>query len=285
MGAVLMDGNAVATELNRETSVRASTFAQLHGRRPSLATVLVGDDPASRTYVRMKATRCQALGLESQRHELPAHASTQQVVDVVAMLSADPRVDGILVQHPVPPQVDERHVFDAIAAWKDVDGVSTAAFGSMAFGEPGFASCTPAAILRLLDAYEIDVAGKRAVVIGRSPILGKPVAMLLLARDATVTICHSRTADLADAVAQADIVVAAAGRPGLVRGEWIKPGAVVVDAGYNPGNLGDVDYVGAVERASYLSPVPGGVGPITIAVLLAQTVDAAERGHGVRLSA
>jgi methylenetetrahydrofolate dehydrogenase (NADP+)/methenyltetrahydrofolate cyclohydrolase len=285
MGAVLMDGHAVAADLNRETAVRAGVFTQAHGRRPTLATVLVGDDPASRTYVRMKASRCPAVGLDSQRHELPGHASTEQVVDVVRMLSDDPRVDGILVQHPVPAQVDERRVFDAIASAKDVDGVSTASFGAMAFGEPGFASCTPAAILRLLDAYEIDVAGKRAVVIGRSPILGKPVAMLLLARDVTVTICHSRTADLAEAVAQADIVVAAAGRPGLVRGEWIKPGAVVLDAGYNPGNLGDVDYVGAVERASYLSPVPGGVGPMTIAVLLAQTVDAAERAHGVRLSA
>lgn len=285
MGAVLMDGHAVAAELNRETAVRASGFTQSHGRRPTLATVLVGDDPASRTYVRMKAGRCRALGLESQRHELSARASTEQVVEVVRLLSADPRVDGILVQHPVPAQVDERRVFDAIAPAKDVDGVSTAAFGSMAFGEPGFASCTPAAILRLLDAYGIDVAGKHAVVIGRSPILGKPVAMLLLARDATVTICHSRTESLAAAVAAADIVVAAAGRPGLVRGEWIKPGAVVVDAGYNPGNLGDVDYVGAVERAGFLSPVPGGVGPMTIAVLLAQTVDAAERAHGVRLSA
>jgi methylenetetrahydrofolate dehydrogenase (NADP+)/methenyltetrahydrofolate cyclohydrolase len=176
----------------------------------------------------------------------------------------------------VPPHVDERAVFEAIAPGKDVDGVTTASFAAMAFGEAGFASCTPGGIMRLLDAYDVEPAGQHAVVVGRSPILGKPAGMLLLGRDATVTYCHSKTADLPGIIAQADIVVAAVGRPELIRGEWIKPGAVVVDAGYNPGNVGDVEYAAAAERARLITPVPGGVGPMTIAVLLAQTVDAAE---------
>ena len=174
----------------------------------------------------------------------------------------------------MPPHVDERHVFDAIDPAKDVDGVTTASFGAMSFGEPGFASCTPAGIVRLLDAYEVTLAGQDAVVVGRSPILGRPVGMLLLARDATVTFCHSKTADLAAAVRRADIVVAAVGRPELIRGDWIKPGAVV-DAGYNPGNVGDVEYAAAARRARLITPVPGGVGPMTIAVLLSQTIQAA----------
>jgi len=175
----------------------------------------------------------------------------------------------------MPSHINERHVFDSIAAGKDVDGVTTASFGAMSLGEPRFASCTPAGIMRLLDAYDVKLAGQQAVVIGRSPILGKPVGMLLLARDATVTFCHSKTADLAEAVRRADIVVAAAGRPRLIQGEWIKPGAIVIDAGYNPGNIGDVDYDAAASRARLITPVPGGVGPMTIAVLLAQTIQAA----------
>jgi methylenetetrahydrofolate dehydrogenase (NADP+)/methenyltetrahydrofolate cyclohydrolase len=284
MSAQVMDGTTIAAEIGRDTARRAQQFLEAHGRRPVLATLLVGDDPASRTYVRMKAARSAAQGVESQQHELPATASTEQVVRVIGTLSRDLRVDGILVQHPVPRQVDERAVFDAIDPAKDVDGVTAASFSAMAFGEAGFASCTPAAILRLLRAYDIEVAGKRAVVVGRSPILGKPAAMLLLAADATVTVCHSRTRDLAEVVREADLVVAAVGRPALVRGDWIKPGAVVVDAGYNAGNLGDVDYAGARERAAAITPVPGGVGPVTIAVLLSQTVDAAERHVGLRVA-
>ncbi|MEU4681010.1 tetrahydrofolate dehydrogenase/cyclohydrolase catalytic domain-containing protein [Micromonospora sp. NPDC023737] len=279
MTATLMDGQTLSRKLLDETAERAAAFERTQGRRPCLATVLVGDDPASHTYVRMKVNRCAAVGIESRRVDLPASVGTEELVGVLRELSADPTVDGILLQHPVPAQIDERAAFEAIVADKDVDGVTGASFAAMAFGERGFVSATPAGIMRLLDAYDVPLRGRRAVVVGRSAILGKPVGMLLLARDATVTYCHSRTVDLASHVAEADVVVAAAGVPELVRGEWIKPGAVVVDAGYNPGNVGDVEFAAAADRASLITPVPGGVGPMTIAMLLSQTVDAAEL-HG-----
>lgn len=277
MPATLMDGTAVAARLSASTEQRAAAVTGALGRRPCLATVLVGDDPASQIYVRMKQRRCAALGLDSRAVVLPSSSSTADVVAAVRALDQAPSVDGILVQHPVPLHVDERAVFEAISARKDVDGVTSASFASMALGTAGHRSCTPAAIVRLLEAYDVELRGTRAVVVGRSAILGLPLGMLLLARDATVTYCHSRTTDLAGEVARADVVVAAAGRPELVRGEWIRPGAVVIDAGYNAGNVGDVEFEGAARRASLLTPVPGGVGPVTIAVLLAHTVDAAER--------
>jgi methylenetetrahydrofolate dehydrogenase (NADP+)/methenyltetrahydrofolate cyclohydrolase len=276
MPATLMDGTALAAQLVAETGERAARFAAAYGRKPCLATVLVGDDPASHTYVRMKVNRCRSAGIESRREDLPADASTEDVVRLVRALSEDDGVDGILVQHPVPSQVDESQVFEAIAPGKDVDGVTKASFAAMAFAEPGFASCTPGGIMRLLDAYDVELSGRQATVVGRSPILGKPVGMLLLARDATVTYCHSKTQDLAKHVADADVVVAAVGRAELIRGDWIKQGAVVIDAGYNAGNVGDVEYAAAAERARLITPVPGGVGPMTIAVLLEQTVTAAE---------
>lgn len=276
MSATIIDGVAVANAILSETADRAARFTETHGRKPCLATVLVGDDPASHTYVRMKTNRCRSTGLDSQRHLLPRNAGTDEAVALVAALATDRSVDGILVQHPMPPQIDERRVFEAIPVAKDVDGVTQASFAAMALGTNGFQSCTPGGILRLLDAYHVELAGQHAVVIGRSPILGRPVGMLLLARDATVTFCHSKTTDLAAQVRQADIVVAAVGRPELIKGDWIKPGAVVIDAGYNPGNVGDVEYGAAVRRARLITPVPGGVGPTTIAVLLAQTVEAAE---------
>jgi methylenetetrahydrofolate dehydrogenase (NADP+)/methenyltetrahydrofolate cyclohydrolase len=275
MSAIVMDGAAVAHELLRSVAADAGAFEETRGRKACLATVLIGDDPASHTYVRMKANRCQAAGLDSRRHDLPARTNTATAVRLVRELSEDPQIDGILVQHPMPPHINERDVFDAIAPIKDVDGVTTASFGAMSFSEPGFASCTPAGIIRLLEAYEVPLAGKEAVIVGRSPILGKPVGMLLLARDATVSFCHSKTTNLAEAVRRADILVAAVGQPELIRGDWIKPGAVVIDAGYNAGNVGDVEYACAAERASLITPVPGGVGPMTIAVLLAQTIQAA----------
>jgi methylenetetrahydrofolate dehydrogenase (NADP+)/methenyltetrahydrofolate cyclohydrolase len=277
MTAAMLDGRVVAQRLLDVTAARAAEFLRVQGRRPCLATVLVGDDPASRTYVGMKVSRCAAAGIESRRVDLAASTTTGQLVRVLDELSGDEGVDGILLQHPVPPQVDERAAFEVILPGKDVDGVTGASFAAMAFGLPGFASCTPEGIMRLLDAYEVPLSGKRAVVVGRSPILGKPVGMLLLARDATVTYCHSRTRELAEHVAEADVVVAAVGVPELVRGEWIKPGAVVIDAGYNEGNVGDVEFAAAAERAHLITPVPGGVGPMTIAVLLSQTLDAAER--------
>ena len=238
--------------------------------------MLVGDDPASATYVRMKQNRSKKAGIGSLSVVLPAETTTEELVAELTKLSDDPTVHGILLQHPVPSQIDERAAFEAIAPGKDVDGVTMHAFAAMAFGEPGFRSCTPGGILRLLEAYDVPLAGAHAVVIGRSPILGKPVGMLLLASNATVTYTHSRTRDLADIVRTADIVVAAVGKANFVRGSWLKPGAVVIDAGYNEGNVGDVHFEEAAEVASLITPVPGGVGPMTISLLLEQTVDAAE---------
>lgn len=277
MPATVLDGSRVARRLLGQTASDATTFEQARGRKPCLATVLVGNDPASHSYVRMKVNRCRTAGIDSQRHELAADVTTDQVVNLVDQLSDDPLVDGILVQHPMPSQVEERQVFETISPGKDVDGVTSASFAAMAFGTPGFASCTPRGIIALLDAYQVEIAGLDAVVVGRSAILGKPVGMLLLQRDATVTYCHSRTQDPRQQVSRADLVVAAAGRPELIKGGWIKPGAVVIDAGYNQGNVGDVEYGTAAERARFITPVPGGVGPMTIAVLLAQTVTAAQR--------
>lgn len=275
MPAQIMDGTATAEAMYDEVAQRAAAFTEQYGRPPQLATVLIGDDPASHTYVRMKANRCARAGLLSRRIELPETTTTQEAVAVISALSDDPEIDGILLQHPVPPQVDERAAFEAIAPGKDVDGVTRTSFAMMSFDEGGFSSATPGGIMALLEAYAVPLRGQHAVVIGRSAILGRPVGMLLLAKDATVTFCHSRTKDLAAQVAQADIVVAAVGRAELIRGEWIKPGAVVIDAGYNVGNVGDVEYAAAAERASLITPVPGGVGPMTIATLLRQTVDAA----------
>ncbi|WDO04407.1 bifunctional 5,10-methylenetetrahydrofolate dehydrogenase/5,10-methenyltetrahydrofolate cyclohydrolase [Streptomyces murinus] len=278
--ARLMDGTALARRIVEDTARRAAELTARTGVVPCLATVLVGEDPASVTYVRMKQNRCRRAGITSRHVALPASTSTAELVGTLRELSADPTVHGILLQHPVGDHVDERAAFEAIAPEKDIDGVTFASFATMSFGLPGFVSCTPGGILRLLDEYGVELAGKRAVVVGRSAILGKPVGMLLLARDATVTYCHSRTRDLSAAVREADIVVAAVGRPRLLRGQDIKPGAVVIDAGYNAGNVGDVDFDSAVERASLITPVPGGVGPMTIATLLEQTVTAAEAAAG-----
>lgn len=275
MPAELMEGARLARESLSRTAARSADLAEATGVAPCLATVLVGDDPASVTYVRMKENRSRKAGIDSRHVGLPADTTTEALVDTIADLSADPAVHGILLQHPVPGHIDERAAFEAIAPGKDVDGVTMHSFAAMGFGLPGFASATPGAIMRLLAAYDVAISGSHAVVIGRSPILGKPVGMLLLAADATVTYCHSRTHGLPGIVATADIIVAAVGRPEFVRGDWIKPGAVVVDAGYNPGNVGDVAFGEAVDRASLITPVPGGVGPLTIATLLEQTVDAA----------
>jgi methylenetetrahydrofolate dehydrogenase (NADP+)/methenyltetrahydrofolate cyclohydrolase len=275
MTAELMDGTGLAREIVEGAAARAADLATRTGVPPCLATVLVGDDPASVTYVRMKESRSKRAGIGSRHVGLPAETSTEALVDALTGLSNDPTVHAILLQHPVPGHIDERAAFEAIAPAKDVDGVTMHSFAAMAFGYPGFASATAGAIMRLLAAYDVTISGKHAVVIGRSPILGKPAGMLLLAADATVTYCHSHTRDLAAIAATADILVAAVGRPEFVRGDWIKPGAVVVDAGYNPGDIGDVAQTEAIDRASLLTPVPGGVGPMTIAVLLEQTVDAA----------
>jgi methylenetetrahydrofolate dehydrogenase (NADP+) / methenyltetrahydrofolate cyclohydrolase len=275
VSADLMDGSGLAREILGQVTERAAGLTSASGVAPCLATVIAGDDPASVTYVRMKQNRSRKAGIDSRHVALPATATTGELVAAISELSADPAVHGILLQHPVPPHIDERAAFEAIAPHKDVDGVTMHSFAAMAFGDPGFASATPGGIMRLLDAYDVDPSGQHAVVIGRSPILGKPAGMLLLARNATVTYCHSRTRDLPDIARTADILVAAVGRPEFVQGDWIKPGAVVIDAGYNPGNVGDVAFAEAREVARLITPVPGGVGPMTIAVLLDQTVDAA----------
>jgi methylenetetrahydrofolate dehydrogenase (NADP+)/methenyltetrahydrofolate cyclohydrolase len=271
-----MRGDTLAATINSDTASRVERLTAETGVRPTLATVLVGDNAASVTYVRMKRRRCEQLGLGTRHLGLPAETSTSELVDTITDLSRDNAVHGILLQHPMGEHIDERVAFDAIAPHKDVDGVTSASFAAMALGQPGYASCTPNGIVRLLDHYGVDLAGRHAVVVGRSPILGKPMAALLLSRDATVTVCHSRTRDLDTHLSGADIVVAAVGRPQLVHGGALKIGAVVVDAGYNPGSVGDVDFDSASSRASFITSVPGGVGPMTIAVLLAQTVDAAE---------
>ncbi|MFD5398175.1 bifunctional 5,10-methylenetetrahydrofolate dehydrogenase/5,10-methenyltetrahydrofolate cyclohydrolase [Streptomyces sp. NPDC127097] len=273
--ARLMDGSALARGLVEQAARRAADLTERTGTAPCLATVLVGDDPASVTYVRMKRNRCAKAGILSRHVALPAATTTAELVDTITALSNDPAVHGILLQHPAGPHIDERAAFEAIAPEKDVDGVTCHSFAAMSFGLDGFASCTPGGILRLLDHYEVDLAGKHAVVVGRSAILGKPVGMLLLGRDATVTYCHSRTTDLASLTREADVLIAAVGRPRFLGGEHLKPGAVVIDAGSNPGNVGDVDFEAARTRAALITPVPGGVGPMTIATLLTQTVDAA----------
>ncbi|MFI7341604.1 bifunctional 5,10-methylenetetrahydrofolate dehydrogenase/5,10-methenyltetrahydrofolate cyclohydrolase [Streptomyces sp. NPDC050085] len=276
-----MDGTALARRITETAAADAAELQRRTGTSPCLATVLVGEDPASVTYVRMKQRRCEKAGIRSRHVALPATTTTEELVATITGLSQDPDVHGILLQHPVGPGIDERAAFEAIAPDKDVDGVTMHSFAAMGFGLPGFVSCTPGGIMRLLDAYDVDLTGKHAVVVGRSAILGKPAGLLLLGRDATVTYCHSRTADLSAHVRAADVLIAAVGRPRFIRGADIKPGAVVIDAGYNPGNVGDVDFDSAVERASLITPVPGGVGPMTIAVLLEQTVRAARQQLGV----
>jgi methylenetetrahydrofolate dehydrogenase (NADP+)/methenyltetrahydrofolate cyclohydrolase len=273
-----MDGAALARKILADSAQQAATFASTAGRTPCLAAVLVGDDPSSTTYVNMKRRRCREASVELRFVRLQGTATTPEVVAVIRDLSEDSTVDGILLQHPAPAHVDERAAFEAISPEKDVDGVTMHSFAAMAFGLPGFSSCTPAGIMRLLDEYSVDPSGMHAVVIGRSPILGKPVGMLLLARDATVTFCHSHTRDLRAIVGTADIVVAAVGKPNLIRGDWLQPEAVVIDAGYS-GNVGDVAYDEAIAVASLITPVPGGVGPMTIAMLIAQTVSAADRSR------
>lgn len=247
-------------------------------RRPVLATVLVGDDPASATYVRMKGNACQRVGLEPRAVELPASTTTEQLLAALDELNRDPDVGGILLQHPVPEQIDERRCFDAIALAKDVDGVTSLGYGHMAMGMPAWGSCTPMGIMRLLRHHEIPLQGRRALVVGRSPILGKPMAAMLLNANATVTVAHSRTRDLAEEVTRAEILVAALGKPEFLKAEWVAPGAVVVDAGYHPdGKCGDIEAAGLAQRCSAYTPVPGGVGPMTINTLLDQTLRAAER--------
>ena len=280
MPGIKLDGKALAKQLESDLKERVEKLHQKTGQVPILATILVGDDPASATYVRMKGNACARVGMESERVYLEQDTRTEELLDVIQGLNENPRVHGILLQHPVPEQVDERLCFDRIAIEKDVDGVTTHGFGRMAMKEPAYGSATPAGIMRLLHHYEIPLSGKHAVVVGRSPILGKPMALMLLNENATVTICHSRTRELEHHVRQADLIVGAVGRPEFIRADWIKDGAIVVDAGYNPGPVGDIELGPLIDRCHAYTPVPGGVGPMTIATLIAQTVESAEKTAG-----
>ncbi len=276
MEKLILDGKAVSKDIRSKLAVRVEEL-QSKGVTPCLATILVGENPSSETYVKMKGNACKKLGIQSERIHLSSETTTEELVDTINKLNNDDAVHGILLQHPVPEQIDERKAFDSIAIEKDVDGVTSTGYGQTALGFGEYPSCTPAAIMTILDYYDISAEGKNAVVVGRSPILGKPVSALLLNENATVTTCHSRTKDLPGILKRADIVVAAIGKPSFIQGEWIKDGAVVLDAGYNKGNIGDVDYESCYEKASAITPVPGGVGPVTISMLLKHTVDAAEK--------
>jgi methylenetetrahydrofolate dehydrogenase (NADP+)/methenyltetrahydrofolate cyclohydrolase len=278
----ILDGKTLAKATEEQLASRVEAIkASNGGRTPILATILVGADPASATYVRMKGNACRRVGMDSLKVELSEETTTEQLLAKIDELNANADVHGILLQHPVPKQIDERICFDRISVGKDVDGVTALGFGLMSMGEDVYGSATPAGIIRILDHYDIPLEGKHAVVIGRSAILGKPMAMMLLNKNATVTICHSRTRDLAGIVATADVVVAAVGKPRFVQGEWIKEGAVVIDAGFHPEKCGDVDLDAAAPRSSAYTPVPGGVGPMTISTLITQTVDAAEKAAGI----
>jgi len=281
MEPLILDGTTLARETEKVLAERVRILKEKTGVVPCLATILVGDDPSSVVYVRMKVNACARVGIASRKVELPESTTTEELLRVIEDLNTDEEVNGILLQHPVPRQIDELRCFDTISREKDVDGVNTASFGAMSMQERAFFSATPMAIMTILKHYGITLAGKHAVVIGRSAILGKPVAMMLLNADATVTVCHSKTANLPELVRQADIVVAAVGKPEFVQADWVKDGAVLIDAGYHPSRVGDIDLVHAAARSSAYTPVPGGVGPMTIASLITQTVESAERKYGI----
>lgn len=273
MTALVLDGKLCAKETEDRLQAQVTELKERTGCTPILATILVGADPASATYVKMKGNACRRVGMDSMAIELPESTTTEQLLEKITELNNNPDVHGILLQHPVPEQIDERLCFDAIEARKDVDGVTCLGFGRMAMQEPAYGAATPAGIMRLLEAYDVKLEGKHVVVVGRSPILGKPMAMMMLNANATVTICHSRTQNLSDFVKQADVIVGAVGKPEFIKAEWIKDGAVVVDAGYHPGGVGDIELAPLVGRVAAYTPVPGGVGPMTINTLILQTVE------------
>jgi methylenetetrahydrofolate dehydrogenase (NADP+)/methenyltetrahydrofolate cyclohydrolase len=276
MKAKVLDGKKLALQAEIEIKNQVDELLS-KGITPTLATILVGDDPASETYVRMKRNTCSRVGIKSIAVELPKDTSTEELLSKIDTLNKDSSVNGILLQHPVPKQIDERKCFDAIALEKDVDGVTCLGFGNMAMGLDAYGSCTPAGIIRLIDEYQIEIEGMNAVVVGRSPILGKPMAMMLLNKNATVTICHSRTKNIDSIIKEADLVVGAVGIPKFIKRDWIKKGAVVIDAGYHPQKCGDIDLDQIEEIASAYTPVPGGVGPMTINTLILNTLKSAKK--------
>ena len=276
MAAQILDGKKLANESEKEI-LESVLLLKASGIIPTLATILVGEDPASKTYVRMKQQTCKRVGMESVAINLPKETSTEELLSKIDELNNDKSIHGILLQHPVPDQINERECFERISIEKDVDGVTCLGFGRMSMDLFAYGSCTPAGIMRILDFYDIDISGMNAVVVGRSPILGKPMAMMLLNKNATVTICHSRTKELENHVKNADLVVGAVGVPKLIKREWIKKGAIVIDAGYHPEKCGDIDLDGIEKIASSYTPVPGGVGPMTINTLILNTMEAARK--------
>lgn len=278
--ATIIDGKAVAREIQKQIKEEIDGLKRRWGMVPGLGVVLVGDDPASHLYVRNKEKACKEVGIRSQEHLLPASVSEKELLSVIHSLNRDKQIHGILVQLPLPAHIRSDKILEAVSPLKDVDGFHPVNQGLLLLGAEGLKPCTPLGIMKLLDSIGCDPKGKNATVVGRSNIVGKPVALMLLARHATVTLCHSRTAQLKDEVSRADILVVAIGKAGLVRGDWIKPGAVVIDVGSNrlPSGkfVGDVEFESAKERASWISPVPGGVGPMTICMLLFNTLRAAK---------
>ena len=279
MSALILDGKKLAKESELQLKERVEALKARTGKTPILATILVGDDPASATYVKMKGKAVDtnfSFSDESLPVHMPKQTTTEELLAKIEELNENPNVHGILLQHPVPRHIDERAAFEKIERRKDVDGVTCLGFGLMAMGEKAYGSATPAGIMRILKAYDIPLEGKHAVVVGRSAILGKPMAMMLLNANCTVTICHSKTKDLEKYVGDADILIGAVGKPEFIKTAWIKKGAVVIDAGYHPGGVGDVEKAGLEDVASAYTPVPGGVGPMTINTLIYQSVDSGE---------
>ncbi len=281
MAAQIIDGKALALTIREGIGQDVAVLEKDTGIKPGLAAVLVGDDPASAVYVRNKKRACEKAGLYPQEHILPASTTQDSLLSLIHELNADPKIHGILVQLPLPSHIESKAILQAVSPDKDADGFHPVNVGRLVEGDPVFVPCTPKGVIHMIDSTGVDISGKRAVVIGRSNIVGKPVAMLLLHRHATVTICHSRTKDLADVVHEADIVIAAIGKPLFVTPDMVKDGAVVIDVGINrlpDGKLvGDVDFDRVRERASWITPVPGGVGPMTIAMLLQNTLESAKR--------
>ncbi len=276
MSAIVLDGKELS-RISEESIKKKVQELSSRNIKPTLATILVGNDPASETYVKMKRNTCARVGMESIAVELSEDTTTEELLEKIRSLNNDVNVHGILLQHPVPSQIDERLCFDEIDINKDVDGVTCLGFGNMSMGLDAYGSCTPAGIMRLINHHNIQVEGLNAVVVGRSPILGKPMAMMLLNMNATVTICHSRTTNLDLIIKDADIIVGAVGIPKFIKSDWIKKGAVVIDAGYHPEKCGDIDLDNIEKIASAYTPVPGGVGPMTINTLILQTLQSAER--------
>ena len=276
MTAIILDGKKLAT-LSEEFIKKEVSMLVSAGITPTLATILVGHDPASETYVKMKRNTCKRVGMESIAVELPESTTTEELLKAINDLNSDVNVHGILLQHPTPSHIDERKCFDAIDIEKDVDGVTCLGFGNMSMGIDAYGSCTPAGIVRLIEHYELKVEGKHAVVVGRSPILGKPMAMMLLNLNATVTICHSRTQNIDSIIKQADLIVGAVGIPEFIKTEWIKEGAIVIDAGFHPEKCGDIDLSEMDNISSAYTPVPGGVGPMTINTLILHTMKSAKK--------